>query len=93
MEQKLIKECLIVGCISILLFFLYNYITTNYNDNNYINKNNKSINENNMKLFISAFLIGCLFHIAIEYIGLNEWQCEKKCYIDGTCELICRREI
>lgn len=38
-------------------------------------------------------LLGCLFHFFIEILGINKWQCSKKCYPDGNCELICVKNI
>ena len=90
-DNKLIYECCFVGIFTVCLWFIYSYFIKL---NEVKNKDDLCIlKKYNIRSIFTAFFIGVIFHLVLEYFEINRWQCEKKCYIDGTCELICTKKI
>ena len=85
-----ISELIYVILICIILGYLSEMIIAYKNNDNTLTKIKK---QNKLYFIFMLIIYGCIFHIFIEFIGLNKWQCEKKCYIDGTCQLICKKNI
>ena len=98
--NKILYDSLFIGLLTMFLYFLYNYISYYYNnDDNIIiscisncvdNKISKYKRLNNYKYYIYAFIIGIIIHLIIDYIGLNQIYCQKLCYNNGKCELVCK---
>jgi len=90
MNNKILYEYITISIISLLFGFLTEKILSIYdneNDLTTLKKNNK------YKFIFAIILFSCFLHLSIEYFGINEWQCNKVCYINGTCELICKKKI
>ena len=98
--NKLLRESISIGILSVFLLYIYNYISYyNNNDDNMviscisncvdkkIQNKKKLYNYNNYILF---FIIGIFIHLIIDYLGINNINCNKVCYNDGKCELICK---
>ena len=91
---KLIYETIIIGIITAILGHIIIRILSKYNKyddnekiNNFLIKYNKGY-----ILELSMFLTGIFVHLLVEYIGLNNWYCQKKC-IKDKCRIICEKEI
>jgi uncharacterized membrane protein len=91
MNNKILCEYITVSIVSLFFGIIAEKIITYNNKNDNLLTNTKK--KNYIGFAIMLIIFGCLFHYLIEYLGINKWQCEKKCYIDGTCELICKRSI
>ena len=88
--NKILQEYLIIGLCSLIFGYFTEKLVRSINENNYLTNIKK---KNNIKFVIVLILYGFLFHFIIEYFGINKWQCEKMCYEDGTCNLICKKKI
>lgn len=98
--SKLITEAIFIGLLSILFLYLYNYFSYYYNNDDNIviscisncvtDKINKRNNIYNYKNYFIAFLFGIILHLLIDYIGINKIYCNKICYDNGKCELVCK---
>ena len=97
--SNLLSETIIIGLLSVSLYYIYNYFSYYYNNddniviscisncvNNKVKQHNQFYNYNN---YFIAFLFGVFLHLIINYIGLNKIYCNKVCY-DGKCELVCK---
>lgn len=89
--NNLYFECILIGTITSILGNLILELLIKYNDNFNTNENLKftlKTYKNDMIVQVSLFLTGIFLHLLLEYIGLNNWYCEKVCYKD-KCKLVC----
>lgn len=92
--NKLLIESVIIGIITsiighiiIKILVKFNKIDDNESLDDFINKYNKTF-----IIEISLFFTGILLHLLLEYIGLNDWYCEKKC-IKDRCQIVCTKNL
>jgi hypothetical protein len=99
--SNLLVETIFIGFLSVLLYYLYNYFSFYYNntdniviscisncvDNKIKKYNNIKFNFNN---YLYVFILGIFIHLIIDYIGINKIYCNKVCYDNGKCELVCK---
>ena len=76
-SNKLTYELMSIGLISFIGGFLTEYYLNKKNRENILSKIKR---DNKYKFYLYLLLFGIGFHLLIEYIGINKWQCKKICY-------------
>jgi len=66
-------EAIIIGILTLILGKIGFHLSTNKNNRE---KKYKEFPHLGLILFLTGFLL----HYLIEFIGLNQWYCDKKCF-------------
>lgn len=70
---KQVCEAIIIGLITLVLGKIGFHLSTNKDDRE---KKYKEFPHMGLVLFLTGFIL----HYLIEFIGLNQWYCDKKCF-------------
>ena len=92
--KRIIIECILIGTITLIIGNLLCKLLINFNsvEENQTLDNTLSKYTNSYIFHVILFLTGVLLHLMLEYIGLDNWYCEKICLKD-KCEMVCTKEM
>lgn len=98
--KQIVLESVVIGIITALIGSIVVRIIISFNriERNQSIDLEKTVDKlgQNYLLEISLFFTGILIHLILEYIGLNQWYCQKKCAGEGankTCKLVCEKPL
>jgi hypothetical protein len=93
--KKIITDSLIIGLItSVLGSVILRVMITGFNKI----EHNESLElilkkyKKNYIIEIALFFTGISIHLLMEYFGINQWMCEKKCTPDN-CKIVCEQDL
>ena len=92
--NKVVCECVIIGFITLIIGNIITKLLFKFNDSN----ENESMDatlvkySNSYIFHIILFLTGVILHLLLEYIGLENWYCEKVCMKD-KCNMVCVKPV
>ena len=92
--KTLVFKSILIGTITSILGSLIIKILIKFNSVEDNNSLEHVLNryKNTYIVQIALFFTGILIHLLLEYIGLNQWYCEKKC-IKDKCKIVCEKEL
>lgn len=92
--NKIILESLIIGVITLIIGNLVTNLLFKFKDVD----DNESLDSTLVKysnsyiFHIILFLTGVILHLLLEYVGLENWYCEKVCMKD-KCNMVCVKPV